>query len=146
MLRLIIRHDVFMDKILSLFSCRGEGIQTQRGHDVKKKVHYLPMFLSLLLHDQAIHQRNVEMLCSTAFSTVTHSSRRSQLTVSLFDIFHRGEGKQTQAETRIAEIRWICVMLCPSTAQNYATKGSRAALECFRFQKCHHGLFSHTQI
>lgn len=116
-----------------LFFCRGEGKQTQRGHDVKKSIlsTYVPFLTSAWPNNlpEECGDALLNSLRSDIFfsSTIAHSSR--QLTISLFDIFHRGERKQTQAETRIAEIRWICVMLRSSTAQDYATKGSRTALE-----------------
>lgn len=131
---------MFVDKLLSLFICRGQGKINMKSWEakIKKKksisLSYLPLFLPCLLHDQAIHNRNVEtdffFLSPAKHATVV----TNQFTISLFDVFHWGEGKQIKAETAISQIRWIYLM-CSSAAQDYATKGSRTALEfeCFFF-------------
>lgn len=62
-----------------------------------------PLFLPPLLHDQAIHKRNVETLCSNIYLSaffppfpLKHNTLllSNQLAISLFDIFHRSKGKQ----------------------------------------------------
>lgn len=62
-----------------------------------------PLFLPPLLHDQAIHKRNVETLCSNIYPSafflpfpLKHNTLllSNQLAISLFDIFHRSKGKQ----------------------------------------------------
>lgn len=62
-----------------------------------------PLFLPPLLHDQAIHKRNVETLYSNIYPSaffppfpLKHNTLllSNQLAISLFDIFHRSKGKQ----------------------------------------------------
>lgn len=69
-LRLIFRPDVF-NKTLGLFICGGEGKINMKSREAmikkkKKKKLFINLFsFPCLLHDQAIHDRNVETLCST---------------------------------------------------------------------------------
>lgn len=110
----IFRPDAFTVIMLGLFIFRGKGkINTQSWAARIKKVFYLPLFLPCLLHDQAIHNRNAENLCSTV-SAVTFfflSNKNpdtvvtNQLTISLFDLLHWGERKQIQAKIEISQIK-----------------------------------------
>lgn len=94
-----------------------------------------PLFLPPLLHDQAIHKRNVETLCSNIYPSaffppfpLKHNTLllSNQLAISLFDIFHRSKGKQIKAETDHTD-------KCSSIAELYGTKGHRRTLEFFFF-------------
>lgn len=111
----IFRPDAFTVIMLGLFIFRGKGkINTKRrAAMMKKKVFYLPLFLPCLLHDQAIHNRNAENLCSPvgALTFFFLSNKNpdtvvtNQFTISLFDLLHWGERKQTQAKIEISQIR-----------------------------------------
>lgn len=116
----IFRPDAFTVIMLGLFIFGGKGkINTKSpAAMIKREVFYLPLFLPCLLHDQAIHNRNAENLCSTVSAlTFFFLSNKNpdtvvtnQFPISLFDLFHRGERKQIQAKIEIAQIRGLSTL------------------------------------
>lgn len=79
---------------------------------IKKKKLIIYLFSFLVLHDQAIHDRNAETVQTVCALTVFLSWSKNTLLwqissqISVFDRFHWGDGEQIKAETVITEIRW----------------------------------------
>lgn len=85
----------------------------RRVKQTLKKIAYRVFFpLPSFLHEQATHNRNVETLCLTQllsfdiFLPLTQNLSPQISPINLFVIFHWGQGKQIQAQTVIAEIRY----------------------------------------
>lgn len=122
MLRFIFRHDVFMDKILRLFICRGEGkTNTKNGEAMMLQKSTLPTYFPSLSSTWA---SNSQQECGDTHA-LTHSCCHNQLTVSLFDIFYWGEEKKNTSrdwahwdKMDLSDEFKHCTGLCNKTKQD----------------------------